>query len=60
MKVLGTRTPFLRESVGLQGKVVKYDKWDDMWIIALPIDFEGDNRWWFYTSELKLIRRSNN
>lgn len=60
VEVLGTDTLFLRESVGLQGKVKGYDKGDDMWLITLPIDFDGDNKWWFYTSELKLIRRGNN
>ena len=60
VEVLGTDTPFLRESVGLQGKVKGYDKWDDIWLITLPIDFAGNNNWWFYKSDLKLIRRGNN
>ena len=59
VEVLGTDTPFLRESVGLQGKVKGYDKGDGIWLIALPIGFAGNNNWWFYKSELKLIRRGN-
>ena len=60
VEVLGTDTPFLRESVGLQGKVKGYNKGDDMWLITLPIDFAGDNNWWYSKSDLKLIRRGNN
>ena len=60
VEVLGTDTFFLRESVGLQGKVKGYDKGDDMWLITLPIDFAGNNNWWYRKSELKLIRRGNN
>ena len=60
VEVLGTNTPFLQESVGLQGKAVRYDKWDGMWLITLPINFESDDNWWYYESELKLIRRGKN
>jgi aspartyl-tRNA synthetase len=60
VEVVSTVTHFLRESVGLQGKVVRYNKWDDMWLITLPIKFEGDYTWYFYNRELKLIRRGNN
>ena len=60
VEVLGTDTPFLRESVGLQGKVKGYDKGDGIWLIAFPIGFAGNNNWWFYKSDLKLIRRGNN
>ena len=60
VEVLGTDTFFLRESVGLQGKVKGYDKGDDMWLITLPIDFAGNNKWWYRKSDLKLIRRGNN
>ena len=60
VEVLGTDTPFLRESVGLQGKVKGYNKGDDMWLITLPIDFAGNNNWWYSKYELKLIRRGNN
>lgn len=57
VEVLGTNTPFLKESVGLQGKAVRYDKRDGMWLIVLPIAFEAYDNWWYYESELKLIRR---
>lgn len=60
VEVLATNTPFLRESVGLQGKVVKYDKRYDTYLTTLPINFEGYDNWWFHRSELKLIRRGNN
>ena len=60
VEVLATNTPFLRESVGLQGKVVRYDKRDDTYLTTLPINFGGDDNWWFHRSELKLIRRGNN
>ena len=60
VEVLETNTPFLRKSVGLQGKVVRHDKRDDMYLATLPINFGGDDNWWFHRSELKLIRRGNN
>lgn len=60
VEVLATNTPFLRESVGLQGKVKRYDKRYDTYLTTLPIDFAGNNNWWYRKSELKLIRRGNN
>ena len=60
VEVLGTDTPFLVESVGIQGKVKGYDKGDDVWLITLPANFAGNNNWWYRKSDLKLIRRGNN
>ena len=60
VEVLGTDTFFLVESVGLQGKVENYDKSDNTCWITLPINFSGNNKWWYRKSDLKLIRRGNN
>ena len=60
VEVVDAELGFLNDSKGLQGKVERYDKSDNTYVITLPIDFSGDNRWWYRKSDLKLVRRGNN
>ena len=59
VEVVGTHTQFLQESVGLHGKVKRYDKRVDMCLITLPTNCGGNSTWWYHKSELKLISKED-
>lgn len=56
VEILGTGTPYLKETIGLQGIVMEDSESP---YVKLPIIVNGDNVWAYDITELKLIRKAS-